>query len=126
MNKGPEHLERIRSEAREIFTSCIIPVNPYTAVKHFIHLNGDNLIIGPEEGPIEELDLKKIERISLLGAGKATASMARAIEDLFGKQILSGMINVKYGFTEKLRSAKITEAGHPVPDQNGMAGTEKC
>jgi hydroxypyruvate reductase len=42
-----------------------------------------------------------------------------------GERIQKGLINVKYGFTEKLRFTEITEAGHPVPDQNGMAGTDK-
>ena len=125
MNNALEQQEKIRSDAREIFTSCLIPVNPYTAVKNFIHLKGHNLIIGMEEAPVKEIDLKEYERISLLGAGKATAPMARAIEEIVGDRIHKGMINVKYGFTEKLRYTEITQAGHPVPDKNGMEGTDK-
>lgn len=125
MSKALGQQEEIRSEAREIFTNCLIPVDPYAAVKHFIHPKEDNLIIGLGEEPIKEIDLKGYDRISLLGAGKATAPMARAIEELFEERIHKGMINVKYGFTEKLHFTEITEAGHPVPDQNGIEGTEK-
>jgi glycerate-2-kinase len=45
-------------------------------------LEGNGLLIGIEEQSKAELDLIKFERIALVGAGKATAPMARAIEEL--------------------------------------------
>jgi hydroxypyruvate reductase len=79
--------------------------------------------MGKKSGP--ELDLKKFDRISFVGAGKATAPMARAIEEMFVNRIHKGIINVKYGFTEDLKYTEITEAGHPVPDENSVKGTIK-
>jgi len=121
----PKELKKIRSDAKEIFKSCLVPVDPYDSVRRFIGMEGDKLLMGPEGGSIEVLDLGKYERIALVGAGKATAPMARAIEELLGDRLMEGMINVKYGFTDKLRITQIMEAGHPVPDQNGMDGTGK-
>jgi len=118
-------LKQMRSEAVEIFRSSLEPVNPYQAVKRFVHVEGDRLSLGTDNQNIVELDLTKYDRISLVGGGKATAPMARAIEDLFGKRIHKGMINVKYGFIEELAFTEITEAGHPVPDQNGEQGAKK-
>jgi glycerate 2-kinase len=125
MNKQRKELETLRSDAKEIFAGCLTDVDPYQAVKRFVHVQGDRLIVGMEGGPETELDLAEFDGISLVGAGKATAPMAAAIEELFGKRIRKGLINVKYGFTQELAFTEITEAGHPVPDKNGVKGTGK-
>ena len=125
MNKQRKELATVRSDAKEIFAGCLTAVDPYKAVKRFVHVQGDRLIVGMEGGPETELDLAEFDRISLVGAGKATAPMAAAIEDLFGERIQKGLINVKYGFTRELAFTEITEAGHPVPDENGVKGTGK-
>ncbi|WDN89012.1 glycerate 2-kinase [Desulfosarcina sp. BuS5] len=125
MNTQNKELNAIRSDAREIFRNSLMAVDPYKAVKRFIHIEGDRLLIGMEGRPEAELDLAEFDRIALVGAGKAAAPMARGIEELFGKKIRKGLINVKYGFTEKLAFTGIIESGHPVPDKNGVKGTEK-
>ena len=123
MKKQRKKLKTIRSDAKEIFENCLTAVDPYMAVKRFVHVQEDRLVIGIEGGPETELDLAEFDRISLVGAGKATAPMAGAIEELFGERIWKGLINVKYGFTQELAFTEITEAGHPVPDENGVKGT---
>ena len=125
MNKQRKNLETIRSDAKEIFSGCLSAVNPYKAVKRFVHLDGNSLVVGMQGEPETELNLSKFSRISLVGAGKATAPMAGAIEDIFGERIRKGLINVKYGFSQGLAITEITEAGHPVPDENGIKGTGK-
>ncbi len=125
MNTQYKALKAIRSDAREIFLNSLVAVDPYKAVKRFIHLEKDRLLVGMEDRPEAEFDLGEFDRISLVGAGKAAAPMARGIEALFGKKIRKGLINVKYGFTEKLAFTGIIEGGHPVPDKNGVKGTEK-
>jgi len=118
-------LKQMRSEAEEIFRASLGAVNPYQAVKRFVRLNGDKLLLGSDDRDSVELDLTRYNRISIVGGGKATAPMARAVEELFGRRITKGMINVKYGFTEDLTYTEIVEAGHPVPDHNGEQGTRK-
>lgn len=125
MNKQDKKLETLRSDAKEIFAVCLTAVDPYQAVKRFVHVQGNRLVVGMEGEPETELDLSQFDRISLVGAGKATAPMAAAIEELFGERIRKGLINVKYGFTQELALTEITEAGHPVPDENGVKGTGK-
>lgn len=125
MEKELEQLKKMRSEAEEIFRHCLRAVDPFEAVKSFIHVEADRLIPGTKGHPKTELNLTEFDRISLVGAGKATAPMARAIEDLLGERIQKGIINVKYGFTEDLAFTEVIEAGHPVPDENGEKGTQK-
>jgi len=125
MEEELEQLKKMRSEAEEIFRRCLRAVDPFEAVKGFIHVEGDRLILGTKGQPKTELNLTEFDRIFLVGAGKATAPMARAIEDLLGERIQKGIINVKYGFTEDLAFTEVIEAGHPVPDENGVRGTQK-
>ncbi len=118
-------LKRMRSEAQEIFKSGLAAVDPYAAVKRFVHLEGGRLILGMEGASQQELDLTRYDRIALVGAGKATAPMAKAIEALCGERLQKGIVVLKYGFTQELAVTEMIEAGHPVPDQNGVDGTAK-
>jgi hydroxypyruvate reductase len=117
-------LNRMRSEAQEIFKSGVEAVDPYAAIKRFVHVEGSKLVLDPGSSAQVVLDLDRYERVLIVGGGKATAPMAKAIEDLLGERIQAGIINVKVGFTQPLRFTRIVEAGHPIPDQNGVEGTK--
>ena len=93
-------------------------------LKNFVKIENDQLILGKDGEEQIRLELKQFKRISLVGGGKATAPMARAMEALLGDRIRTGMINVKYGFTETLSATRIVEASHPLPDENGVKGTK--
>ncbi len=71
------------------------------------------------------LDPAKYERIFVVGAGKASARMAVALEAALGKHITSGLLNVKDGHTAKLRRIELNECGHPIPDQRGVDGARR-
>jgi hydroxypyruvate reductase len=51
--------------------------------------------------------------------------MAAALERVPGLHISSGLVNVKYGHTARLRRVELCECGHPVPDKNGMRGAQR-
>lgn len=120
-----EIVKQVRSEAADIFKNSVEAVNPYHAVKRFIRVEGERLVVGTEDQAAVELDLNEYDRISLVGGGKATAPMARAMEELLGERINKGLINVKYGFGAELGLTEITEASHPLPDTSGVTGTTK-
>ena len=54
-------------------------------------------------------DLQEVERVIVVGAGKASARMAVAIEEILGDLISDGLINVKYGHGEPLRKITVWE-----------------
>jgi glycerate 2-kinase len=118
-------LEKMRLEAEEIFRSSLEPVDPYRAVKGFLQLDKDRLTLGSGEDAGVNLDLGRYDRVLLVGGGKATAPMARALEEVLGQRISVGLINVKYGFTVPLQITEVIEAGHPLPDRNGEEGTRR-
>ncbi len=117
-------IEQIRSDAESIFKGSLEAVDPYKAVKRFVRVEDNTLLVGSEKDEKIELDLTKYGRILVVGGGKATASMAKAIEEILGQRISKGIINVKYGFMEHLVFTEIVEAGHPVPDESGVKGTK--
>ena len=122
-NMDEYHLKQMHVEAKAIFRESLRPVNPFGAVENFVRVKNDQLILGKDGENQTELDLNQFNRISLVGGGKATAPMAKAMEALLGKRIYTGMINVKYGFTETLQVTRTVEGNHPLPDENGVRGT---
>ncbi|RLB69492.1 MAG: glycerate kinase, partial [Deltaproteobacteria bacterium] len=110
-----EQLSDKRRDAVDIFQAGLQAVAPGAAIKKFCQLDADILTVAGQK-----YDLSQFNNIFVLGAGKAGASMAKAIEDIIGDQITEGLITVKYDHLEKLKKIKIREAGHPVPDQNGL------
>ncbi|MBW1781303.1 MAG: glycerate kinase [Deltaproteobacteria bacterium] len=118
-------MKKMRIEAQEIFKSAVESVNPYQAVRRFVRVEGGRLSAGPEDQPVVALNMSEYDRILVVGGGKATAPMAKAMEELLGSRISQGIINVKYGFGADLTITEIVEASHPLPDMNGIEGTSK-
>lgn len=104
----------------EIFNAALTAVDPYTAVTRSVIIENNSLHAA---GAAYDLDV--YSRILLVGAGKATARMALAIEDAIGERITEGLIIVKKGHTAPLRAVKQIEAGHPLPDEAGVQGTQR-
>ena len=78
------------------------------------------------QGDSEKIfDLKAFHKIVLVGTGKASSSMARAIEELFGDRMTKGVITTKYGHLLPLKQTQTIEAGHPIPDRKGYEGARK-
>ena len=59
-------------------------------------------------------------RTVVVGAGKAAAAMAKAVEDHW-QGALSGLVITRYGHGVPCRAIEVVEAGHPVPDEAGQA-----
>lgn len=66
-----------------------------------------------------------VGRTWVIGAGKASATMAQGLEETIGPSIAGGLINVKYGHTAPLTRIELNECGHPVPDEAGVDGAER-
>ena len=66
-------------------------------------------------------------RILLVAAGKAAWQMAKAAYECLGERIEGGVVITKYGHTMgPISNFVCCEAGHPVPDENSFAGTQKA
>ena len=133
-----------------VLDAAIRAVDPRAAVRAHVARSGDDLRIGDRSYRLSELD-----RIIVVGGGKAGAPMAAAIHELLPERITAGTVNVKYGhhagaggwevrfehrplIGSSVRPDAsslpapvdtgpivIVEAGHPVPDAAGLAGAER-
>jgi len=63
-------------------------------------------------------------RLVVIGAGKASAAMARAVEDRWSGE-LTGLVVTRYGYAVPCRRIEIVEAAHPVPDAAGLAAAQR-
>lgn len=62
-------------------------------------------------------------RVVVVGAGKAAARMAEAVEAGWGP--CEGIVITRYGYARPCRGIEVVEAAHPVPDAAGLAATER-
>ena len=66
-------------------------------------------------------------RVLLVAAGKAAWQMAKAAYDCLGERIDGGVVVTKYDHVKgPIGNFVCCEAGHPVPDENSFAGTQKA
>ncbi len=101
-------MEKLFQDAHSIIEDSIRKVLPESAVKSVL------------------------EKVSFSGGiyvaavGKAAWKMAVACEETMSDQIRRGIVLTKYGHSEgPLKHFEILEAGHPVPDENSVKGTQQ-
>jgi hydroxypyruvate reductase len=80
-------------------------------------------VADPMQTLAAHLPPKPAGRIVVIGAGKASARMAQAVEAHWGP--CDGLIITRYGYDVPCRGITIVPAAHPVPDQAGVDATRK-
>lgn len=70
-----------------------------------------------------QLPPKPLGRTIIIGAGKASARMAEALESAWGA--CEGLVITRYGYARPCKGIEIVEAAHPVPDAAGFAATRR-
>jgi glycerate 2-kinase len=118
-------LRQLRADAQAIFWAGIEAVGAQKAVARHLSMDVDNnvLRIGADIG----VPLSQFKRVFIIGAGKAAAPMAAAVEEVISPAFLpEGVVNVKYRHTSPLpRFVSLNECGHPLPDNAGVTGARK-
>lgn len=66
---------------------------------------------------------KPAGRVVVIGAGKASARMAEAVEKIWGP--CEGLVITRYGYARPCEGIEIVEAAHPVPDEMGFVATKR-
>jgi hydroxypyruvate reductase/glycerate 2-kinase len=110
----------LRSFAKQIFLAGVESVLPDQLIRLKLKLTDGILSVAGNS-----FHLANFRNIYVVGAGKATALMAQEIEQILGEHITDGHIVVKYNHTCPLKYLTVTEAGHPLPDKNGIEASRK-
>ena len=104
-----------RKTAVDIFHAALRAVDPENAVAHEC------------AGIRTRFVTEGFARLFVIGFGKAAYPMARAIEASLGDLVNSGIAVTKYGHggEKTLEKIRLMEAGHPLPDENGLKATQE-
>lgn len=97
-------IERPELFLRQLFDRAVEVADPMRSLKDFL----------PE---------KPKGRVIVVGAGKASARMAEAVEAVWGP--CEGLVITRYGYGRPCRGIEIVEAAHPVPDEAGLKATAR-
>jgi len=112
--------QAMKKTAAGIFKVGISAVDPETCVRQSLVLVNNMLHIKDSSVCLDD-----IRRVYLIGAGKASAAMARAVEAILGDRIHDGLVITKYDHGVPLNKCRLMEAGHPLPDENGCRATDE-
>ncbi len=120
-----------RKVVLDVLEAGLAAPDPYENVKKIVRVEGNRLIIGhpefsqpPGQPPIE-FDLASVGHIYVVGGGKVAQRQAEALEEILGDRISDGQINAKKGDTVRLKRIPVTLAGHPIPDEDSVAGAQR-
>jgi glycerate-2-kinase len=109
---------KARTLALDSLEAALDAVDPRRIVKSRLLLKDSALRIDGHS-----FDLKKFRNVYVVGGGKASGSMAEALEKILGNRIKDGVVNVLHGSEHGTRIIKLHGASHPVPDEAGVEGT---
>jgi hydroxypyruvate reductase len=110
----------LRRHLVQILGAAVGAADPRAAVHRALRREGGGLAVADRVYP-----LPPGVRLFVIGAGKASAPMAAAVEEILGDRITGGVIVTKYGHVAPLRTVKLIEAGHPLPDPAGLGGARR-
>jgi glycerate 2-kinase len=111
---------QLRSDVARIWAAALQAVDPAAAVRRSVRREGSRLLVGRQC-----FDLDRIRHVWALGAGKAAAPMAGALERILGERLAGGLMVTRYGHGLPLRKLELIEAGHPLPDANSVAAATR-
>lgn len=114
--------QRLRRDALAIFRAALVAADPKQAIYRHVNFDTATSVLRVRD---KKYRLDRFRRVFVVGAGKASANMAVAVEKLLGKRIELGLINTKYGHLSALRRIDLNECGHPVPDEAGVRGARE-
>ncbi|MDP6508238.1 MAG: DUF4147 domain-containing protein [Chloroflexota bacterium] len=103
-----------RARLGRVLEAAVAAADPAPAIRRLLRVEGDTLTAGDHHYRLAEFD-----NITVVGAGKASARMAGAVEAALGDRVSGGFVVVKDGHREATRRVEVVECAHPVPDSRG-------
>jgi len=121
-NANTIELLRARGILIEIVDRAIASVDPSSAMRRRLKLEGERLRVGSQE-----FDLSEVGKILVVGGGKASGKMAEVLEEIIGARITGGVVSVFEGTASehRLRRIELIEAGHPLPTEASVRGAKE-
>jgi len=110
---------RIKGILKSLLQRSLKAADPSQAMEQLIVRKGHHLSVDKLQ-----YDLSHYERVACVGAGKASAHLAKTLERILGGYLEGGMVIVKDGYEAPTQQVQILEADHPLPDARGVRATK--
>jgi len=122
LNNAQSGLDRkARQLAINALNAALKAADPKNIIQSKVRVEKNSLKIGRLS-----FNLDDFKNIFVVGGGKASGSMAEAIEELLGDRIKDGAINVPYACPAyETKRVKFEHASHPIPDIAGVKGVKR-
>ncbi|MEK6784086.1 MAG: glycerate kinase [Nitrospirota bacterium] len=104
----------------KLIAAGLSAADPYHALLKHVVLTRHSLRLGRRT-----YNLSHVDRIVVVGAGKASARMAQALETALGPRLDDGLVIVKTGHTLATKQITVLEASHPIPNRAGLHATQR-
>jgi len=121
VKNGQTKLDRkARTLALDCLEAAVSSVDPGRIIESRVQLRNSTLKVDQHS-----FDLREFKHVYVVGGGKASGSMAAALERILGKIVTSGLVNVPKNDTNKTKIIHLHGASHPIPDESGVEGTRR-
>ena len=113
-----DHGDReLRAAVLDLAEVALAALSPSAGLRRSVTLDGKVLLAGGRS-----YDLSAVDRLVLLGAGKASAELATAVEQLLGPRLDGGVLVVPHAAEKPVNRLTVLPGEHPVPGPASVAG----
>ena len=113
-----DHGDRaLRATVLDLAEVALAALSPSTGLRRSVALDGEDLVAGGRS-----YDLSRLDRLVLLGAGKATAELAAALDQMIGPRLDAGVVVVPHADQRPIGRLTVLPGEHPVPGPASVAG----
>jgi glycerate 2-kinase len=100
----------LRHLAIDLAEVALGALSPQAGLERWVALVDDDLVVGRRH-----YDLGELDRVVVLGAGKASAELALGIERLLGDRLSGGIVAIPRGQDAASERVRFLHADHPLP-----------
>jgi glycerate 2-kinase len=115
-----DHGDRgLRATVLDLAEVALAALSPSAGLRRSVTLDGASLVAGGRT-----YDLSAVDRLVVLGAGKASAELAASLEQMFGPRLDGGVVVVPRAAEKPVSDIKLMPGEHPVPGPASVTGAE--
>jgi hydroxypyruvate reductase len=109
----------LKETAKRIFLGTLKAIDPEAVINRELRIDGEILSFGKEQIPLD-----RFKEVVLIGMGKASLKMGRAVESILGKRVKRGILVTDRRSDARVKSEVIV-GGHPLPDARSITAGRK-
>ena len=109
--------QQLRATVLELAELALAALSPSAGLRRSVALDGDHLVAGGRS-----YDLSAVDRLVVLGAGKASAEVTTALAEMLGSRLDGGVVVVPRAAEKPMGRLTVLPGEHPVPGPASVTG----